>query len=154
MDAYMLDKVSDKEIVREYNKRFTLLQGEKISSAETAARHLRVVLSEESSREYFAVIFLNGANKLITTEILFKGTLTTSQVHPREIVKRAIDLNAAAIICGHNHPSGNRHPSRDDIQITKKIQDACKVMDIALHDHLIIPSGSEKYYSFSDSGII
>jgi len=78
--------------------------------------------------------------------------LTTSAVYPREIVKTALENNAAALICAHNHPSGNLNPSRDDISITKKIKAACDTVDIPLHDHLII--AGDGWYSFSDHGLI
>lgn len=152
MEALTLDRVSDTALDEEYRKRFFLKAGDKLLSAEDAARHFNVLFSKDPAREHFGVIYLNGANKVITSEILFVGSLTTSQVHPREIIKRTLKENGAAIICGHNHPSGNRNPSRDDLQITKKIQLACEAIDIALHDHVIVTS--EGYYSFADHGII
>ena len=98
------------------------------------------------------MIYLNGKNAVISSEILFSGTLTTAAVYPREIIKRALEENAAAILVGHNHPSGNKNPSQDDLQITKKIKSACQTIDISLHDHLIVTS--EGFYSFSDHGVI
>jgi len=148
----MLDKVSDKQIETEYHRRFSLKAGDSVNSAEDAARYFAGLLSKEIGRECFAVMFLNGANKYIACEILFKGSLTTSAVYPRVIIKRALELDCAAIICAHNHPSGNLQPSRDDLQITNKIKDACVVMDLALHDHLIIAGDS--WYSFADNGIL
>ncbi len=86
------------------------------------------------------------------TEILFKGSLTTAAVYPREIIKTALKNHAAAIVCAHNHPSGNLNPSRDDVAVTEKIKMACKTVDIALHDHLIITGNG--WYSFADHGLI
>ena len=148
----MLDKVSDKQIENEYHRRFSLKVGDTVNNAEDAVRHLVGMLAKETSRECFVVMFLNGANKYITCEILFKGSLTTSAVYPRVIIKRALELDCAAIICAHNHPSGNLQPSRDDVQITKKIKAACETVDIALHDHLII--AGDGWYSFADKGIL
>lgn len=148
----MLDKVSDARIEAEYQRRFSLKPGDAVSKSEDAARHLMPLLSKETSRECFAVIFLNGANKFVACEVLFKGTLTSSAVYPRELIKRAFDLDAAAVICGHNHPSGNLNPSQDDIQITQRIKSACSAVDLSLHDHLIIAGG--KWYSMADKGII
>jgi len=148
----VLDKVSDKKIEAEYHRRFTLKAGDSVNSSEDAARHFTALLSKETSRECFAVMFLNGANKYIGCEVLFKGSLTTSAVYPRVIIKRALELDCAALIVSHNHPSGNLQPSRDDLQITNKIKDACVVMDLALHDHLII--AGDKWYSFADNGIL
>jgi len=148
----MLDKVSDKQIEDEYHRRFSLKAGDSVNNAENAARHFTELLSKETGRECFVVLFLNGSNRYITSEILFKGTLTTSAVYPRVIIKRALELDSAAIICAHNHPSGNLQPSRDDLQITKKIKAACETVDIAMHDHLII--AGDKWYSFADNGIL
>jgi len=148
----VLDKVSDKQIEDEYHRRFTLKAGDSVNSSEDAARHFVALLSKETGRECFVVMFLNGANKFIACEILFKGSLTTSAVYPRVIIKRALELDAAAIICAHNHSSGNLQPSRDDLQITNKIKDACATMDLSFHDHLILAGDS--WYSFADNGIL
>lgn len=85
-------------------------------------------------------------------EELFKGTLTTSAVYPREVVKRALDNNAAVLVFVHNHPSGNPNPSQDDLTITKKLKATAKAIDVSIHDHLII-AGNE-VYSFADHGLI
>lgn len=148
----MLDKVSDKQIEKEYHRRFTLKKGDLVNSSEDAAKHFTGLLSKETGRECFVVLFLNGQNAVITSEILFRGTLTTSAVYPREIVKTALKNNAAAIIGAHNHPSGNLNPSRDDISITSKIKAACSTVDIPLHDHLII--AGDGWYSMADHGLL
>ena len=85
-------------------------------------------------------------------EELFAGTLTTSVVYPREVVKRALDNDAAALVFVHNHPSGNPNPSQDDLTITKKLKEASQSIDVSVHDHLII-AGNE-VYSFADHGLI
>ena len=153
MSLIILNQVSDKEIAKEYKKRFFVKSGDKLTGSQDAANHLTVLLSNDPSREQFAVIFLNAANCLIASKIMFKGSLTQSAVYPREIIKKALELDAAAIIVAHNHPSGEIKPSRDDIQITNKINDACKTVDIVLHDHIII-AGKNGYYSFSDEGVL
>lgn len=153
MSDTILNQVSDKEIQNEYKKRFFLQSGDKLTGSQDAANHLTVLLSNNPSIEQFAVIFLNAANCIITSKIMFKGSLTSSAVYPREIIKKALELDAAAIIVGHNHPSGATKPSRDDCQITNKISDACKTVDIILHDHIII-AGKNGYYSFSDEGVL
>ena len=149
----ILNLVSDKEIATEYKKRFFLKGGDKLAGSNDAASHLTVLLSNNPSREQFAVIFLNAANCIITSKVMFKGSLTSSAVYPREIIKKALELDAASIIVGHNHPSGETKPSRDDIQITNKINDACKTVDVVLHDHIII-TGKNGFYSFSDEGVL
>ena len=98
------------------------------------------------------VIYLNGRNQILKMEELFKGTLTTSAVYPREVVKRALDNNVAALVFVHNHPSGNPNQSQDDLTITKKLKEAAKAIDVSIHDHLII-AGNE-VYSFADHGLI
>ena len=148
----VLDRVSDSEIDKEYRKRFFLTAGDKLYGADDASKHFSILFSEDKAREHFGVIYLNGKNAVISSEILFTGTLTTAAVYPREIIKRALEENAAAILVGHNHPSGNKNPSQDDLQITKKIKSACQTIDISLHDHLIVTS--EGFYSFSDHGVI
>jgi DNA repair protein RadC len=85
-------------------------------------------------------------------EILFEGTLSTSAVYPREVVKRTIDNDAAALVFVHNHPSGNPNPSQDDLTITKKLKKAVQAIDVSVHDHLII-AGND-VYSFADHGLI
>lgn len=149
----ILNQVSDKEIAKEYKKRFFRESGDKLSGSQDAANHFTVLLSNNTSIEQFAVIFLNAANCIITSKIMFKGSLTSSAVYPREIIKKALELDAAAIIVAHNHPSGQTKPSRDDIQMTNKINDACRTVDIVLHDHIII-AGKNGYYSFSDEGVL
>jgi len=147
-----LDRVSDSELDKEYRKRFFLSAGEELHGAEDAAKHFNMLFGEDPAREHFGIIYLNGANKVINSEILFTGSLTTSAVYPREVIKRAIEENAGAILVGHNHPSGNKQPSSDDLAITKKIKAACETVDIVLHDHLILTSTG--YYSFADNGVL
>ena len=148
----VLDKISDSEIDKEYRKRFFLTAGDKLHGAEEAAKHFNMLFAKDPSREHFGIIYLNVKNDIISSEILFSGTLTTAAVYPREIIRKAIEENAAAILVGHNHPSGNRQPSQDDLSITKKIKAACETVDITLHDHVIVTS--EGFYSFADNGVL
>lgn len=106
----------------------------------------------EKSRECFKVIFLDAKNRVIATEILFKGTLTASSVYPREVVKAALNQHAAALIFAHNHPSGDPKPSTEDVLITRQLVFACRVMGITVHEHLVI--GDNRYFSFADQGYI
>jgi len=148
----VLDRVSDSELDLEYRKRFFLKSGDKLYGAEDASKHFNILFADDPSREHFGIIYLNGKNDVISSEILFTGTLTTSAVYPREIIRRSLEEHCAAIICGHNHPSGNKNPSQDDLQITKKIKSACQTVDISLHDHVIVTS--EGFYSFADHGVL
>ncbi len=102
--------------------------------------------------ECFEVIFLDAKNKVIRAETLFKGSLTSSSVYPREVARAALDYHAAALIFAHNHPSGDPAPSSEDISVTKQLIFACKVMGVAVHEHIVI--GDNKYFSFADHGYI
>ena len=133
---YLADRIIDKEFVR---------------SADEVMAYLKHSLRDKN-REAFLVIYLNGRNQILKMEELFKGTLTTSAVYPREVVKRALDNNAAVLVFVHNHPSGNPNPSQDDLTITKKLKATAKAIDVLIHDHLII-AGNE-VYSFADHGLI
>ena len=105
-----------------------------------------------NEREVFAVMYLSNRNQLISYEELFFGTIDGSSVHVREIVKLGLSLNAAAIICAHNHPSGVCEPSHADEMITKRIKDTCALMEIRLLDHLIV-SGTDSV-SLAERGLI
>jgi DNA repair protein RadC len=88
--------------------------------------------------EQFRILFLDRKNKLLRDEVQGKGTVDHTPVYPREVVKRALELGASAVILVHNHPSGDPTPSASDIEMTKQIVDAARALDIAVHDHLII----------------
>ena len=92
-------------------------------------------------QEYFLVTTLTGASEVISTRIITKGLLNNSLVHPREVFADAITDRAAAIICIHNHPSGNPEPSSEDIAVTRQLSEAGKILGINLLDHLIITKG-------------
>jgi DNA repair protein RadC len=102
--------------------------------------------------EEFRVLFLDRKNVLIADEVQAKGTVDHTPVYPREIVKRALELSASALILVHNHPSGDPTPSRADIEMTREIQAAAKALKIQLHDHLVI--GRSGHASFKTLGLI
>ena len=103
-----------------------------------------------SEKEEFRVLFLDRKNVLIADEEQAKGTVDHVPVYPREVVKRALELNASALILVHNHPSGDPTPSQADISMTLQVQDAAQVLGITLHDHLII--GKSREVSFRAAG--
>jgi len=105
---------------------------------------------DKSPVELFLVLHLKTNTRLSAFEIVSKGILNQTLVHPREVFKSAILRNAASIIIAHNHPSGNSEPSKEDIAITKQVADAGKIIGIPLVDHIIFTS--EKYYSFAEHG--
>lgn len=150
----MLDTISDEALKAEYVRRFTSKRGARIAQSKTAAQHFQAELVADPSQERFMVMFLNGQNELIAVEELFRGTLTTSAVYPREVVRFALKANAAALLLAHNHPSGNLNPSQDDVNITKRIKDAVELLDMVIHDHLIVAYGKTEYYSFADNGLL
>jgi len=94
------------------------------------------------TREQFRILFLDRKNVLIADEVQSHGTIDHTPVYPREVVKRALELGASAIILVHNHPSGDPTPSRADIDMTRKIEDAAKPLGVAVHDHLVIGKGT------------
>ena len=103
-----------------------------------------------SKQEVFCVVYLDAKNMIIKEKELFRGTLNSSLVHPREVFKEAYILGAVSIICVHNHPSGKILPSRDDINVTKRLISVGEVMGVKVLDHIII--GKDKYYSFLENG--
>jgi DNA repair protein RadC len=102
--------------------------------------------------EQFRILFLDRKNVLIGDEVQQRGTIDHTPVYPREVVKRALALNAAALILVHNHPSGDPKPSREDIEMTKAIQKAASALDISIHDHLVI--GRKGHASFRSLGLL
>jgi DNA repair protein RadC len=102
--------------------------------------------------EAFAVMFLDAGHHLLRFEILFRGTLTHTAVHPREVLKRAMALNAAAVVLAHNHPSGVAEPSRADELITASLRQALQLVDVRLIDHVIVGNGAT--VSFAERGLL
>jgi DNA repair protein RadC len=102
--------------------------------------------------EAFAVLFLDARHQLIVFEILFHGTLTQTAVHPREVVKRALALNAAAVVLAHNHPSGAAEPSRADELITTALRQALQLVDVRVIDHVVVGRGVS--VSFAERGLL
>jgi len=102
--------------------------------------------------EQFRVLFLDKKNRLIADEILGHGTVDRAPVYPREVIKRALELSATAIILAHNHPSGDPTPSQNDIDLTDQIITAAKALGVTVHDHLII--GRNNIASFKTLGLM
>ena len=102
--------------------------------------------------ERVRVLFLDTQNRLVRDEHLGDGSLSEAAIHPREVIRKAMDLGAASLILVHNHPSGNPEPSRADVQITNKIAEAGRLLDIAVHDHVII--GKSGHVSLREKGLI
>lgn len=122
-----------------------------LSQRNAVIEHCRVSMAYET-KEQFRILFLNNKNVLIADEVQQVGTVNHTPVYPREVVKRALELSATAIILVHNHPSGDPTPSRDDIEMTKRLKEAGKAVGIAIHDHFII--GKNGVTSFLESGLL
>ena len=122
-----------------------------VKSSGDIARYLQTKL-KDYRHEVFAVLFLNRANKINHFEIVSVGGITGTVADPRIILRKALEQDAVNIILCHNHPSGSLKPSRADEQLTIKIKEAARFLDIAVMDHLIV--SEDGYYSFADEGIL
>lgn len=148
-------EIPDEALRKEWNRRFYLSPGSQLRSGRDAAEHLRSVFSSAPrDQEHFAVVFLNQQNRILETLIVFTGTLNTSAVYPRELLKLVLKYEAASVLIGHTHPSGTVEPSSADKSITVKIKNLLTSLDVELIDHLVIGNGTEKYFSFADSNLI
>lgn len=103
-----------------------------------------------ADREMFVISCLNTKNEITNISVVHMGSLNASIVHPREVFKTAILSNASSVIVAHNHPSGHPEPSREDIEVTKRLAEAGKILGIELLDHIIV--GEEKFYSLKEKG--
>lgn len=121
------------------------------SSWDKVVKFCRVNLAHKSI-ERFYLLFLDNRNQLIAAELQQEGTVNHTPLYPREVVKRALELNALSVIMVHNHPSGDPKPSRADIDMTAQVRDGLKAVGISLHDHLII--ARKGYNSFKSMGVL
>ncbi len=117
-----------------------------------AAREWLILNMAGLEREEFRVLYLNNQNQLIAGETLFTGTINRTEVHPREVIKRALYHNAAAVVLAHNHPSGEVTPSKADRLITERLVQALGLVDIRVPDHLIV--GGSQVFSFAEYGLL
>jgi DNA repair protein RadC len=122
-----------------------------ISSWTALLAYVRVALANEP-REQFRVLFLDKKNQLIADETMHRGTVDHAPVYPREVMRRALELSASAIILAHNHPSGDPTPSKADIDMTRQIVEAGRSLRIEIHDHLVV--GHEGVASFKALGLL
>ncbi|MCK9246376.1 MAG: DNA repair protein RadC [Anaerolineaceae bacterium] len=122
-----------------------------LTSPDVTRQYLTLSLANEP-REVFGLVFLDSGHGVLGLEILFQGTIDGAAVYPREVVKRALDANAAAVILVHNHPSGNPEPSRADQLLTERICKALETVEIRVLDHLIVAGSG--VVSFAERGLI
>lgn len=121
------------------------------TDAKATQKYCQLKLAGEKD-EFFACLFLDNQHKLISFEKLFRGSIAEAHVHPRVVVRRSLELNAASIIFTHNHPSGTVTPSKPDIAITQRLKDVLKVVDVRVLDHIIV--GTEGSTSMAESGLV
>jgi len=136
------------KMVKEKNLEYS---NNKISSPKDCANILKKFIGDYD-REAVVVMALDTKNKINSITVASLGSLNSSIVHPREIFKTAILSNASSIIIGHNHPSGNDLPSKEDISVTLRIKESGKILGIDLLDHIII--GDDKYTSLKEKGML
>lgn len=127
-------------------------------------RRGRAITSPEATREYFSlklayfehevfcVLFLDNGNRVLKFDPMFRGTINSASVYPREVVKAALECNAAAVILAHNHPSGLAEPSQADRAITERLKQALDLVDVRVLDHFVLAGNS--YVSFAERGML
>jgi DNA repair protein RadC len=130
-----------------------------LNKPELVSEYLKTAFESHPTQESFWVILLDRKNKPMGRVMISLGTLTSTVVHPREVLRAAILASAAAIIVAHNHPSGDPAPSHADILVTRQLREACRAMDIELLDHVVVgyPEADPTrlgYYSFRSAGVI
>jgi len=128
----------------------SLQRGDSLTSPEVTRRFL-VARLRDNPAEVFACLFLDNRHRVIAYEELFRGTIDGASVHPREVVKRALYFNAAAVILAHNHPSGIAEPSQADERITQRLKEALSLVDIRVLDHIVI---GDDVVSFAERGLL
>ncbi|MEE8321435.1 MAG: DNA repair protein RadC [Gammaproteobacteria bacterium] len=138
----------------ELGKRYleTSLQRGDVLSNPVQTRDYLTARLRSQTHEVFACLFLDNRHRIISFDELFNGTIDGAHVHPREVVRRALTHNAAAVILAHNHPSGVAEPSRADQALTRRLQDALALVDIRVLDHIIIGEGETT--SFAERGLL
>jgi DNA repair protein RadC len=131
--------------------RASVMQRSVLSSWDALMTYCKTVMAYRET-EQFRILFLDAKNVLIADEEQARGTVNHVPVYPREVAKRALEVNASAIILVHNHPSGDPSPSRADIDMTAQIEDACRAIGVTVHDHVVIGRGREA--SFRSLGLL
>jgi len=128
----------------------SLQRGDTLSSPQDTRQYLSSQL-RDYPHEVFAALFLDQRHRVICFEELFRGTIDGASVYPREVVKKALQHNAAALIFAHNHPSGVAEPSQADEQITRRLIDALKLVDVRVLDHFVV---GDEVVSFAERGLL
>jgi len=128
-----------------------VVEGPLIGTAQALIDYCKTTIGDHAT-EHFRVLFLDTKNRLKKDETLGRGTVDFAPVYPREVAKRALELDAKAVILVHNHPSGDPKPSREDVEMTQKVRDACGTIGVKLYDHIIVSRAG--HTSFRSAGLI
>ena len=139
--------------VQMVKERHYLYNSERLTAPQQAANAFCEIIGDPD-REFFATLMLDGKNRITGLHVVSEGSLNQSIVHPRETFKAAILANAAAVILAHNHPSGDTAPSREDRDITRRLQEAGELLGIKVLDHVIVATDTGNYMSFTESGLL
>ncbi len=147
------DAVTDRELMRLANMlaRRRLKRGRPLLNLEAVISALQTLLMHYE-REVFGMVLLDNRHRIIEFVELFMGSINSASVHPREVVKKALAQNAAAVILVHNHPSGDPEPSQADREITNRLNEALHIVEVRLLDHIVV--GLEGIVSFAERGLI
>jgi len=147
-------KIATLRAIREIGERWLYEKSQQRGFVECSQDVLDLLAHKfrDLQQEIFGVVFLDTKHHVLAVEELFRGTINTASVFPREVVKRALDLGAAAIAAVHNHPSGNPEPSAEDRRVTEDLRKACQLMDITMLDHIVV--GNNGYFSFADKRLM
>lgn len=122
-----------------------------LNSPNAVKDYLRLQIGD-LPHEVFSVMFLDSQNRLLAYEQMFRGSLTSTMVYPREVVKRALELHADGVILTHNHPAGTVKPSQADMKLTRTLQEALALIDVNVRDHIIVTRGLTS--SMAESGLL
>ncbi|TKI04034.1 RadC family protein [Martelella alba] len=147
-----VSKFTQLQAIREMAQRYYrshMMREDAMTRPDIAQNYLQVLLAHRE-REVFVVLYLDNQHRLIKHQELFHGTVNSVEVHPREIIRAALKVNATALILAHNHPSGKAEPSRADREVTDQVSRAAALMDIRVLDHLVIGAG--ECVSFAQRG--
>ncbi|SFG98673.1 RadC family protein [Neptunomonas qingdaonensis] len=147
-------KYAQLQAVLEMSRRHLMasLQRGELMESPGAVRQYLLAQMRHHQQEVFACLFLDNKHRIIRFEPLFYGTIDAASVYPREVVKKSLSVNAAAVILAHNHPSGVAEPSLADKQITRRLIDALMLVDIRVLDHMIV--GDSEVVSFAELGLL
>ncbi|MCH4565051.1 DNA repair protein RadC [Halomonas sp. EGI 63088] len=150
---HVIDEVTEAELLQIAQRlaRRRLARGRKLTQPALVFEYLQVLL-QEVEHEVFSAVFLDSQHRVIRFEELFRGTIDSASVYPREVVKQALACNSAAVILVHNHPSGDPEPSDADRRITQRLKEALGLFDIRVIDHIVV--GSEGCKSFAELGYL